>query len=182
MLSDLFASALRLGDFRRLLWVLNFRLSPAGGARPAVVVLVLAALSVGPAAADTQTFTASKDTTVWNEVPNINIGANSTSEVGRETAKNVPVGIKRGLLHFDTSTLPSQAIVTGATLRLFIQGVAEPVQDPHDLSVTVWRLSADFVEGDGSSGVTWNTQPGVEASPTSTADMDAEAGDRWSTM
>jgi hypothetical protein len=149
--------------------------------RALVIGSVLALLSVGTAAAETQTFSATKDTFVWNEVPDINIGGNSASEVGRETAKNVPVGLKRGLLHFDISALPPSALITGATLRLFIQSVAEPVQNPSDLSVTVSRLSADFVEGDGSSGVTWNTQPGVETSPTSTADMDGDGGD-WFEM
>lgn len=77
-----------------------------------VLASVLIFLSVGSAVADTQTFSATKDTFVWNEVPDTNIGAQSVAEVGREEAKEVAVGLKRGLLHFDISGLPPQAIVT----------------------------------------------------------------------
>jgi hypothetical protein len=100
-------------------------------------------LSVEPVAADSQTFMATKDAFVWNEVPDVNTGHASVCEVGRETAKNAPVGLKRGLLHFDVSALPAEAIVTGATLRLFVG--SKTAQVPLDLSLTVSRLSADFV-------------------------------------
>jgi hypothetical protein len=143
------------------------------------LVLVLGFLSVGPAAAETATFMASKDAFVWNEVPDTNIGGHSVSEVGREGAKNAPVGLKRGLLQFGISTLPSEAIITGVTLRLFVNG--NTAQEPLNLNLTVARLSADFVEGDGTSGVTWNTQPGVETSPIDIATMNSQVGD-WFEM
>jgi hypothetical protein len=135
--------------------------------------------SVGSAASETETCVATKDTFVWNEVPDFNIGAYSVCEVGRENGKNGGVGIKRALLHFDVGNLPSEAIITAATLRLRVG--SRTIQEPLDLNLTVSRLTTDFVEGDGTMGVTWNSQPGVEATPTDTATMNAQVGE-WFEM
>lgn len=142
------------------------------------LLLVMGAIVCVPAGishATTVTFQTDKDTSVWSNVPNNNAGVSQVSVVGRHLAKNARY---RGLLHYDLSTLPADAIISAATLRLFVDQVSA---DPLGLALTVWRLQASFVEGNNSSGVTWNTQPDIIASPTNTATMNTSAGD-WFTM
>jgi RHS repeat-associated protein len=143
---------------------------------PALLLLTLAAASftASPADALTDTFSAAKDAWVWSVAPTINLGSNTTAEVGRTVPKSGPVLVKRALLHFDVSALPANVTITAATLRLYVERTSA---DPLALGLSVWRLSADFVETD-PGGVTWDTQPGVEASPTDTATMNTVAG-QW---
>ena len=110
---------------------------------------------------------------MWSAAPANNIGSTTICEVGRAGSKNNAALLKRALLSFDVSTLPSNAIVTAATLRLYVEWTQH---DPLQLDLTAWRLADDFVEGDSNSGVTWQTQPAVEASPTSGGMMNATAG------
>jgi len=66
--------------------------------------------------------------------------------------------------------------IASATLRLVINGDSVPTGEPLDLPIVASRLTGSFVEGDGTSGVTWSSQPSVYGSPTSTATMSALPG------
>jgi hypothetical protein len=110
----------------------------------------------------TETCEAVRDTYVWSEAPTLNFGGQTLAEVGRSLSKSGGVALWRGLLYFDLSALPPEAIISSATLRLFVDFTTG--QSPLNLDLAVWRLSADFDEGDGMSGVTWQTQPAVEPS------------------
>jgi hypothetical protein len=104
---------------------------------------------------------ASKDTHVWSLFPDNNFGNFTRNEIGREIGKGETGSVKRALLHFDLSGLPAGVVITNSFIHMFIpEGVGE------DLPITVWRLTEGFAEGDGTSGVTWNTQPDVIPSPT----------------
>jgi hypothetical protein len=88
-------------------------------------LLGLCALALGallpfshPAAAATATLGVQNDTWVWSTLPNNNMGNDTVISVGRRIGKASEATIKRGLLHFDLSTLPSNAAITSATLRL----------------------------------------------------------------
>lgn len=119
--------------------------------------------------ATTVTIQTDSDTTVWSNGVNNNFGTWQSGGVGRNLAKTARY---RSLLHYDLATLPSNAIISTATLRLFIE---QPTSDPLNLGLTAWRLQSSFVEGNGSTGVTWNTQPDVVASPTNTGTMNTSA-------
>jgi hypothetical protein len=132
-----------------------------------------------PRAAFTEVCEAVHDTFVWSELPTNNFGGQTLAEVGRGVAKLGGVAKERGLLFFDLSALPSEAIITGATLRLFVDSTTS--QNPLNLDLTVWRLAADFDEGNGVTGVTWQNQPAVETSPANSATMTTAVGD-WFEM
>lgn len=132
-----------------------------------------------PAAATTDTFAVASDAWVWSVVPANNIGHTGGIELGRTLPKSgQPVNRKRALLHFDIASIPAGRVITSAVLRLYVERTSA---DPLGLGLTVARLSSPFVEGDGTTGVTWDTQPGVEASPTDAATMNGPAG-QWFEM
>jgi hypothetical protein len=142
------------------------------GASIPFVALSLAILLFTPLPsvdAATEAFPAAKDTFVVSAFPNYNLGHLIRAEVGQRIGKSGEATAERGLLHFEVSALPAAAIVTDATLRLFIVHSDGP--SPLGLDLTVQPLTAGFIEGDGSSGVTWNTQPAVESSAVAQATM-----------
>jgi hypothetical protein len=122
------------------------------------------ALLARPAAA--LVLTVSGDTFVNGAPANVgtNFGAFSFVEVGLEGPPKNP--IDRGLLEFDTHTLPQDASVAQATLRVLVTGTAF---DPLGLPVTAASLVTAFDE----LTVTWLTQPAVAPGATSTAVMNA---------
>lgn len=139
----------------------------------AVCIAIVWCLVVsGPTAsvADTVTIPTGSDTSVWSHAPNNNWGVTQVSPVGRNVGKSATF---RSLLHFNLSTVPANALINSATLRLFID---QATADPPNLALTAQRLQQSFVEGNNSTGVTWNTQPAVFASPTDTATMDILVG------
>ncbi len=127
---------------------------------------LLAAVAARPAAA--QGFGAVGDTFVSSANAAMNFGAFTYAEVGLHgLPKN---DVDRALLRFDLSTLPADASIERAVLRLFINLTSS---DPLGLSTTVFSLATGFDE----NTVTWNTQPAVAPGPTATAVMNTMAGD-----
>lgn len=137
------------------------------------VAVLAACVGASQAVGQTATIGAAHDTWVWSALPANNLGNYSTGETGPYGAKNGATLLKRALLHFDISTVPSGATISEARLRLYIE---RTYADPLALGLTAWRLSDAFIEGDGTTGVTWQTQPGVEPSPTATGAMNVGAG------
>jgi hypothetical protein len=133
--------------------------------------VALALCAGGRAAALSLTFGATKDTQIDSKDSTVNFGTWTTAAVGFTVGG--PGRINDTLLQFDLSPLPSGAIER-ATLRMFIDTTT---QDPLALAVTIAQLQSDFVEGDGTTGVTWDTQPGVFASPLASATMNTSPGD-----
>jgi RHS repeat-associated protein len=144
-------------------------------ARGMVLSAVLLLWGASISQATTVAIPTDSDTVVWSTYPNNNLGVWQASAVGRQVAKAARL---RSLLHFNLSTLPSEAIITAATLRLLID---QPSSNGLGLEIVAARLQSGFVEGNNSTGVTWNTQPDVIASPTNTATMNTDLGD-WFEM
>jgi len=137
----------------------------AGLGVAAVVLATAAHAAVVTIGTDADTFVDSKMVTS-------NFGASTTAEVGRAIGGGGVI-VDRALLHFDLTSLPPDAVVTNATLRLFIDSTTAV---PLNLGITVW-LSGSFNE----STVTWLTQPSVLPSPTDSATMSTTPGN-WFTM
>lgn len=146
----------------------------------AVGIVVVSFTFLGPRTAytATATFGAVADTHVDLKADNTNFGTFSVNTVGLTFESFGPStlsSVDRGLLHFDISALPANAVITSATLRLFIDATTGPT--PLALNLTVFELTSSFNE----NTVTWNTQPAIFPSPTDMATMNALPGD-WFAM
>jgi len=148
------------------------------GGRPAPVLLLVSCLA-STAFGGTETYLSAADTHVRSANSGANFGNWSTNLVGREVNKSgVDPILSRALFHFDVATVPTGALIRHAALRLYIDNVIEDPSNPGALDVTAWPLTGGFVEGDGSTGVTWTTQPAAVNWPNHTRPMTALAS-QW---
>jgi hypothetical protein len=97
--------------------------------------------------------------------------ANPTQNKGNDGNLHVsPVAarIRRTLVKFDLSSMPSPACVSSAALRLTLTAVQSPAQ-----TFAVHRLTQSWTEGKGTSnsGVTWSRRDGVTAWTTGGGDF-----------
>jgi hypothetical protein len=113
------------------------------------IILTLSVVSSVNAATATLT-PPTQDTFLDTYNPNQNYGSSPTINVeGGST-----LGVKqRALLKFDLSAIPSGTIITKATLRLYASGYWSPIIDQ---TLTVYRVTEDWNEGDDTDGATWN--------------------------
>ena len=105
------------------------------------------------------------------------LASEENSNNGAADRVRVSSGARHGLLRFDLSALPAQAIVESATLSLHLLQ-----HEPGEMTVAVHRVSAPWAEGnqDGGGtpdGATWHTHDGVTAWGASGGDYDATASD-----
>jgi MYXO-CTERM domain-containing protein len=133
-----------------------------------------AALLLAPAAADAQSVTvtlqADQDASIYAEDGDLANGAGIGFHVGRTDATNGG-NERRGLVHFDVSSIPDGSVVTSARLLLYVSQTSTG-----GLPVEIHRLTADWSEGAsdpsggegggapaGAGDVTWShrTYPGV---------------------
>jgi len=135
-----------------------------------LVCAALVILAAADASATPLSFDAVADTFVASDPfnANDNFGTLTFAVVGRSgSPKNE---VRRSLLHFDLSALPSNATILHATLELMI---SRTTRDPLNLGVTVTRLATGFNE----FTVTWNTQPANIPVPSNSETMNAMVGD-----
>ncbi|MGB6681608.1 MAG: DNRLRE domain-containing protein [Candidatus Bathyarchaeia archaeon] len=93
------------------------------------------------------------DAVIAEAYPDSNSGSWGFIEVGRFSEGGGSY-IRRGLVKFDLSSIPAGSIVTSASLKLFTKGSTAGVLGTGEFFV--YRVTHDWVEGDGTSGVTWN--------------------------
>ncbi len=120
--------------------------------------------SIAPASADaldasqsfTRTFYVQHDTWIDEANPTANYGADTYLRVGRTSAGDDT----QTLLWFDVSELPSNAVVLGATLEMYIEFNA--TQGDRPASPSAGSILVDAVDAAWSENtVTWQTRPGV---------------------
>ncbi len=98
-----------------------------------------------------------KDATVWDYHPNENLGTFTDFTANAWTQSGTPA-IARSLIDFDLSTLPSNAIITNATLSLYYYPSTSTVgHSTISGSNACWlkRITSNWNE----MTVTWNNQP-----------------------
>jgi len=102
-----------------------------------------------------------KDTTIYNSAPTKNRGANVSIAAGEI---NVGAIIFRGLIQFDLSSLPDNAIITSCKLNFHVTAnYADTARE-----FKVYRMKKEWTEGTGTDtvtgdGATWNTYDGSNA-------------------
>jgi hypothetical protein len=103
--------------------------------------------------------TAGKDTFIASVNATTNQGTNVNFNAGEP---NTGSNIRRGLIQFDLSTLPSNSVINSATFSVYL------INDASDNARTfrVYRMKRSWVEGTGNAtitndGATWNTYDGV---------------------
>ena len=94
------------------------------------------------------------DTTLLEGAPTVNTGSTIDMWVGYEHCGNVPNGIARSLIRFDTSIIPSNTVIASARLYVYLQNSCDMGSRAH--TVTSHRITGDWSE----MGATWNNQPG----------------------
>src|SRR4051812_20443134 len=108
---------------------------------------VLAMVCAG-ARADTATFTPDKDTTLFQTTSNFSDGAGQAIFAGRTGQSNASLQIRRGLLHFNISSIPAGANITAATVRF----TAENRGQNGDRSMVLHKLLQDWGQGASTGG------------------------------
>jgi hypothetical protein len=116
------------------------------------------------------TFLSEADSYVdWN-AHNNNYGTDTTMEV-RSTTSGSPDRNRRSFVQFDVSSIPATATILSANLRLYLVTEAPSASrsyDAHRVTSPAWVEST----------ITWNNQPAVTGSPTSTISVTTPL-DRW---
>ena len=102
--------------------------------------LLLALLLSTPAWAETVTLTPSKDNTLF-ESPTGSESSGSGTDV--YTGQTVHEGVRRALLAFDVSVIPSDALIDSVSLELSLTHVSDPGPSP----IRIYRVLADWGEG-----------------------------------
>jgi len=108
--------------------------------------------------AGSMTFTPIADSDVVENFPDLNTGTTNDIWAGYDFRSDPLGGVVRGLVKFDTSSLPAEATIISATLRLNHVNSYGYLDD--SLTITTHRITSDWSE----VGVTWNNQPGYAGS------------------
>jgi hypothetical protein len=111
--------------------------------------------------ATTETFSPDADTHILQTSVDANLG----TYVYMYAMSYSPDKNRRSLIHFDVSSLPSDATIESAKLYLCIWSAYETTNG-------MYRMTGDWTE----SGVTWSTLPSYEATPTDSASIVTTAG------
>jgi hypothetical protein len=99
-----------------------------------------------------ETFGSVADATVLQGFPTADFGTTGDMWVGYDHCEGAQIA--RSLVRFDLSSLPSDATIVQATLRLLLVNSCDMGERVHD--VTAYRIDGSWSE----SSVTWNTKPG----------------------
>ncbi len=145
--------------------------------------------------ADTATFTSVADTFINSGNPANNAGGHAWFDAG--TDGQLTPGVRRGLLRFDLSSLPSGAVITSAVVRLTV--IQVPGASPADSTFDLRRLMASWGEGtntgnNGAPALTGNanwtarilgtatwTSPGALGDAAATASASTPVGSAFNT-
>jgi hypothetical protein len=101
------------------------------------------------AQADTAILTPDKDTTLFQTTSgNLSDGAGQAIYAGRTGQSTTALEIRRGLLHFNLSSIPAGAAITSASLRL----TAENRGQNGDRIMNLHMLLQDWGQGNSSGG------------------------------
>jgi len=155
--------------------------------RRCTAALSLALVCAASAHADIATLTSSKDATLFNDGVGAKAnGGNFSFYAGRAgTSSNEPV--RRGILAFDTSSIPVGSTVTNVTLRLFMSQTSATSAGTFVLRRVTTNWNEGTTGGQSGNGGTagvgdvtwvhtyWNNQfwntPGGDFSPTTSASL-----------
>jgi hypothetical protein len=113
-------------------------------------IALLAVIAVTPAAAGQLQLNPIKDNTlIYSADGSTSHGAGQHFFAGR-TGQGSPTDLRRGLLAFDVSAIPSRATIGSVTLRLYL----DRSSDFADRNVTLHRVLQDWGEGLSDGGAT----------------------------
>jgi len=110
-------------------------------------LIVALSISLVAARADTVALFPSGDTSLWQEEETNNLGGELSLPVGA----NGSGYISRGLIRFDLGSIPTNAIVTNVTLRLFVTN-APAKTNPVNSTFVLHRVLRDWGEGNKKNG------------------------------
>jgi hypothetical protein len=147
-------------------------------ARLFAVAVLAVVLALSPVQVNAATLTLTPpiaDATIRQSYPDDNLGDWITLDAGRFSEDPYYL-IHRSLVKFDLSSIPAGSAIVSAKLQLYLRGVSAGV---FGTFVYVYRVTHDWVEGDGTNGVTWNDANYVAASPGSSTPW--TAGGEWTT-
>src|SRR5258706_1602818 len=117
------------------------------GRRIGLIVMAIAALS-GSAHAVTTQFSPTRDNTLFQQASgSLSDGAGEAFYVGRTAQATTSLQIRRGLIYFNIGSLPANATVTNASLRL----MAENRSFNGDRFTTLHRVLQDWGQGTSNS-------------------------------
>lgn len=117
-----------------------------------------------------QTLYTIADATILEGYPSINLGTASDMWAGYDDGLNPNGRITRSLLRFDITSLPSNAVIQSATLRVYYMGYRDYPNRVN--TITAYRINGSWTE----LGVTWNNKPGPGAAYGS---VDIPANTNW---
>ncbi|GEM_PF-179428 len=135
--------------------------NPLRSPRPAVArLMLLCSLALLPsmANADSANLSPVADTFIVSSAPDNNTGGTAGFTAGRDGA----LGVRRGLVQFDLSTIPAGSTITSAVLRLTVINVPGT---PANSTFDVFRLQNSWGEGNKSGG-----SPGNNGAPAATGE------------
>jgi len=112
----------------------------------------------------TVNLTASQDTYIDEDHETINYGNNAELKCKNETGKS-----ERSLIQFDLSGIPQCAVVTNATLGIYVTAVKTK-------TINIHRLTHNWTE----MGATWNAYDGTNSWSTSGGDYDSTVNGSFS--
>jgi parallel beta-helix repeat protein len=123
------------------------------------IIALLSAIMVMPAAATTVDIVADADTHVRDNGPGENYGNEEYMVVEYFDAPDM--GNRRGLTHFDLSSIPADATIDAATVHLYVCGGGDCRFDFGNPTYNIHRIEESW----GEMTVTWNNQPGYNPTP-----------------
>lgn len=100
---------------------------------------------------------ADKDNTIFSTYPDNSNGAGEYFFVGKNSALNQN-SVQRALIHFDLSSIPAGAIISAATLTVYVNK-----SGPNPTGIELRKLATDW--GEGTSDAAGNEASGVATSP-----------------
>lgn len=104
---------------------------------------------------------AAKDNTlVYSANGSLSDGAGQTFFVGA-TNQGFPDDLRRGLIQFDTSSIPKNAVITGVTMTLYMDRTV----DTTSRIVSAYRVTQDWGQGTSNAGGTGNGGGGGAGAP-----------------
>jgi hypothetical protein len=116
---------------------------------------------------------AAEDTPIYSDTATFVQVNNSDSNYGDLTELQVrgPGSQERqGLVRWDLSAIPTGAVITDASIRFTLSTSGITTATPGILRL--FEVDASWNEGDGATGVTWNSRPALGASEIAVAPFD----------
>ena len=111
-------------------------------------LFIWAMASIGPASAQVSTATlgAAKDTTIFSDATNNNLGIQPAFYVGVDPIYG---GLRRGLVSFNLASLPPDAAIQSVDLALTVNGVSIAIGAPATATISLAGLNLNWTQGLG---------------------------------